>query len=1055
MCIAKKLSGYRSSPSESSDNHCTETASRRRQTPNEPQRNETNTVTDASEMNPVVTHSGTPPTGDCSMSCTSQNVAESTNLLSSIRDSVTTSANQDGSERMQVDVISGTCSNNSETTLASQVRPEEMEGNTTATAASSSILMASSNGSVSTIANEDTTGSMQAGVISAFSSTVMSSSNDSVATSADKDMSDEKQANVPAGASLTLMTSSEDPVSIFANKQGTQASDASAGSSTLVTSRYNSTAVVTCTGRTEGIHGEITSTPASTSFQGQHEETFTDDMMFSSSDEDEDGMDWEPAFSDHSGDESLTERDLETEKSYVNRTNFIETDDSFMTEDGPKDKLTTSEPLENSSTSFPQRINAEMVSTALTTVSGSDSYEGDMPLSLLAEVSSTVRKAKVSVKKGQGTKKKKGKGIKKNSDTPVDDGHVDEVSFSGSEEIVSVLQPDPPATAVKGSSNNGGISEGVDALGSTGFPGMDDVLQVIIEEEENALDFSHLETGLQTADDNMDDECVEINSQGDSSEEIESMSSNERGISSPREELNSNLGDASGGNLLIACGGHENTNSNDGALPDEQGAIEMDSVCEVSNDYGNISSDEDSISVLEQQKSTCSTSNVPGAHDKGINKQGCLSGLTQDAGKVEKSRAVARDQGVIESQVTRQETSRSARGTAPEQTVEVNNAGDLCSSVEITNDRSVLRTLPQSNGKSAKQKNKKNAGSRGSVNESNPSAPGKPAVPRTVKSTGKSAHLETGLETADVTIDDECVEINSLGDSNEERKSESMSSNERGISSPREELNSNQGDESGGNLLIACGSHDKTNSNDGALPDEQGAIEMDSVCEVSNDYGNISSDEDSISVLEQQKSTCSTSNVPGAHDKGINKQGCLSGLTQDAGKVEKSRAVARDQGVIESQVTRHESSRSARGTAPEQTEEINVADDLSSVEITNDRSVPRTLPQSNTKSVGQKNKKNASAKGSVNERSSSAPGKPAVTRTVKFTGKSAHRASQSNANAAEGNDADTETERNSQTITKTKEEPREDVSKAKFRSRGNMFACDLQTLELLWNFKGR
>ena len=804
MCIAKKLSGYRSSPSESSDNHCTETASRRRQTPNEPQRNETNTVTDASEMNPVVTHSGTPPTGDCSMSCTSQNVAESTNLLSSIRDSVTTSANQDGSERMQVDVISGTCSNNSETTLASQVRPEEMEGNTTATAASSSILMASSNGSVSTIANEDTTGSMQAGVISAFSSTVMSSSNDSVATSADKDMSDEKQANVPAGASLTLMTSSEDPVSIFANKQGTQASDASAGSSTLVTSRYNSTAVVTCTGRTEGIHGEITSTPASTSFQGQHEETFTDDMMFSSSDEDEDGMDWEPAFSDHSGDESLTERDLETEKSYVNRTNFIETDDSFMTEDGPKDKLTTSEPLENSSTSFPQRINAEMVSTALTTVSGSDSYEGDMPLSLLAEVSSTVRKAKVSVKKGQGTKKKKGKGIKKNSDTPVDDGHVDEVSFSGSEEIVSVLQPDPPATAVKGSSNNGGISEGVDALGSTGFPGMDDVLQVIIEEEENALDFSHLETGLQTADDNMDDECVEINSQGDSSEEIESMSSNERGISSPREELNSNLGDASGGNLLIACGGHENTNSNDGALPDEQGAIEMDSVGEVSNDYGNISSDEDSISVLEQHKSTCGTSNVPGAHDKGINKQGCLRGSTQDTGKVEKSRAVARDQGVIESQVTR-----------------------------------------------------------------------------------------------------------------------------------------------------------------------------------------------------------------------------------------------------------HESSRSARGTAPEQTEEINVADDLSSVEITNDRSVPRTLPQSNTKSVGQKNKKNASAKGSVNERSSSAPGKPAVTRTVKFTGKSAHRASQSNANAAEGNDADTETERNSQTITKTKEEPREDVSKAKFRSRGNMFACDLQTLELLWNFKGR
>ena len=706
------------------------------------------------------------------------------------------------------------------------------------------------------------------------------------------------------------------------------------------------------------------------------------------------------------------------------------------------------------STSSPQRINAEMVSTALTTVSGSDSFEDNMPLSLLAEVSSTVRKAKVSVTRGQGTKKKKGKGMKENSDVPADDGHVGEVSFSGSEEIVSVLRPDPPATAVKGIGSNGGINEGVDALGSTGFPGMDDVLQVIIEEEENALNGSHLETGLQTADDNMDDECVEISSLGDSSEErkSESMSSNERGISSPREELNSNEGDESGGNLLIAYGSHENTNSNDGALPDEQRAIEMDSVCEVSNDYGNVSSDEESISVLEQQKSTGSASNAPGAHEKGINEQGCLSGSTQDTGKVETSRAVARDQGVNESQVTRQESSRSARGTVPEQTVEVNNADDL-SSAEITNDRNVPRTLPRTNGKSARQKKKKNASTKGSVNERSTSAPGKPAVPRTVKSTCKSAHLETGLETADVNMDNECVEINSLGDSNEERKSESMSSNERGTSSPREELNSNERDESGGNLLIAYGSHENTNSNDGALPDEQGAIEMGSVCEVSNDYGNVSSDEESISVVEQHKSTYNTSNVPGAHNKGINEQGCLSGSTQDTGNVETSRAVARDQGVIESQVTRHASSHSVRGTAPEQTVEINVADDLSSVEITNGRSIPRTLPQSNTKSVRQKNKKNASAEGSVSERSSSALEKPAVPRTVNSTG--AHRASQSNANTADGNDVDTETEGNSQTIKKIKEEPREDVSKAKFRSRGNIFACDLQTLELLWNFKGR
>ena len=177
---------------------------------------------------------------------------------------------------MQVDVISGTCRSssllssriNSETTLGSQVRSEEMEGDTTAAAASSSILMASNNGSVSTTANEATSGSMQAGVISASSSTVMSSRNVSEATIPNKGMSDEKQADVFSGASLTLMTSSDDPVSTFANKQGTQAGDASVGSSTLVTSRYNSTAV------------EITSTLASANFQEQHEEAFTDDEMF-------------------------------------------------------------------------------------------------------------------------------------------------------------------------------------------------------------------------------------------------------------------------------------------------------------------------------------------------------------------------------------------------------------------------------------------------------------------------------------------------------------------------------------------------------------------------------------------------------------------------------------------------------------------------------------------------------------------------------------------------------------------------------------------------------
>ena len=810
------LSGYRSSPSESSDSHCTETASRRRNTPNEPQRNVTDTVLDASEMNPVDTQDGTPPAGDSSTSVTSQSVTESTNLISSSKDAITTSAYQDGSERMQIGVVSGTCSssslvsscNNSAATLGSQVRSEEMESDVTAPAAPSSVLMSASDDSVSTIATKHTSESIQAGVISASSSTVMSSSNDSLATGPNKDISGDAQADVPSGVSSTLMTSSDHPVSTIANREGTQASVASAGSSTLVTSRTCSNPTAVVTSRAEGIRDEISSTLESTNFQEQHEEAFTDEKMFSSSDEDGDGMDWEPAVSEHSEIESLTEPDLDTEKSFENtRNDVIGTDNSFMADTGPEDKRPSSEPPEISSISLPQRINAEIVSIALTAVSGSDSFEDDMPLSLLAEVSSSVKKAKVSVTRSQGSKKKTGKGMKKDSETPVDDDSVVEDFNSGSEEIVLVLQPDPPATILRGVSNNGDVSGDATALGSTGFPGMDDVLQVIIEEEENTLD-------------------------------------------------------------------------------------------------------------------TC------------------------------------------------------------------------------------------------------------------------------------SSQLETGLQTADVSEEDERVEINSPGDSGDKRKSESIISKEQGISLPRKEFDSSERDESGGNLLLACESHEKTatNNNDVALPDEQDAMETDSFCEVSNDFGNITSDEESISVLEQQTPTCSSLNARGAHDEGINKQGCFSGSAQDKRQVQKSR----DQGANGSQVTGEWCSQSARRTAPDLTEINNAVDLCSSVEIPNDRSVPRTLPQSNRKSPRQKNKKNASAKGSAPATSSSsASTRPAGHSTGTSAGKNAHRASQSNGNTLELNYVDTETEGNSQTIQKPKEEPREDVSKAKFRSRGNMFACDLQTLELLWNFKGR
>lgn len=740
MCIAKKLSGYRSSPSESSDTHCTETATRRRNTPSQPARNETDTVIDATEVNSVDSPDVTSRAVNCSTSGTSKSGTASTNSMSPSEESVTTNANHDSSERMQVDVISDTCSslplvsscNDSAATFGSQARSQEME--VVPTAASSSIAMASCNDSVATIANEGISHGRQAGVSSVASSTFTSSSHDSEATIVDKDTSHGTEAGVPSSASSTLISSRNDSASTIVNTNGTQARVTSACSSTLGTLRNSSTAVVACTDRADRVDDEIP-IPGSTSFQEQNEDTFADDKMFSSSDEDGEGMDWEPAVSEHSGVESEFEPENSFENTYRNN--------SLVTEEGPKDKRSSSEPSENSSA---QRIDAEMVSTALAAVSGSDSFGDDMPLALLAEVSSSVKKAEVSVTRGQGIKKKKGKVMKKNSDTKVHDGRIVEELNSGSEETVSVLKPDPPAAGLKAVSNNRDISEGVNALGSTNFPGMDDVLQVIIEEEENDLDSCHLETSLQNADVNVVEECVEITRQGDSSEErkSESISSKEQGISFSRIALNPNERSEGSSSLPLARGSHGETNGNDGVLLEKQDALEVDSFREVSNDYGNISNDEESISILEQQKSACGTLNAQGVHYKEINRQSCLGGSAQDTREADESRAVACDR-VNESQVNFGVSNHSAIGTSPDLTVEINSSGDTRSSVEVANDNNFHRTLPRSTCKISVQKSKKNAGTKGSVDKRSSSASAKLGVPSTAKSKCKSAHRASPL----------------------------------------------------------------------------------------------------------------------------------------------------------------------------------------------------------------------------------------------------------------------------------------------------------------------
>lgn len=697
--MAKQLSGYRSSLSESSDTHCTEIAPKKRKTPNQPRRSETEAVMDTREVTPVHTHSRT-------------------------TNSVATTADQGRFGEMQVAAVTaasstlGTCCK-SATAFANHGRPEEMQGGVAA--AASSTLVSPRSSSAAAFANQSRPGEMQDDVASAFSSTLVLPCSNSASAFANQGRPEETQVGV---TSATL--------------------------STLVTSCNNSAATTACIDGTDEMQDEITSTPTSNNFQVQNAGAFTDEKMFSSSDEDGEGMDWEPTVAEILEVHSPVECDFETDNEFENVSNNEGgSEDRCLIEDDPRDMCYSCEPPGNSSTDLPKKIDAEMVSTALTAVSDSDSSEDDLPLSLLCKASSLVNKTNTSVKRNRNSKEKEGRGIKKSRDSSQSDGENVEDSISRSEETVAVLPP----VGLKAFCNNNDIREGVNALESTDFPGMDDVLQVIIEEEERELDDYQCETRFENEEVNVEEGYVDANSPDDASEgrNAELINSKKQVRHSPMKDINPGGRCEGDDNLRLACESHGKTNNIDGALLDEEDVLGVDSFNDVTNDYANINTDEEGGVVLEQQR-PASDSRSPktrDARDKGIDKQGCSKGSTRDTRKVDKSRGFTRDQGGSDSQETRDGNGDKEGRTSPDCTAKVNHAEDLRSSVEITNNRDtedgMCKTLTQSTSKTSRQKNKKTVSAKRPVDKGSSCNPAKPAVPSTAKSRGKKVHRVNGV----------------------------------------------------------------------------------------------------------------------------------------------------------------------------------------------------------------------------------------------------------------------------------------------------------------------
>ena len=232
-----------------------------------------------------------------------------------------------------------------------------------------------------------------------------------------------------------------------------------------------------------------------------------------------------------------------------------------------------------------------------------------------------------------------------------------------------------------------------------------------------------------------------------------------------------------------------------------------------------------------------------------------------------------------------------------------------------------------------------------------------------------------------------------------------------------------------------------TISEEGSLPIEQDFVEYDSVVDLGND-DDISSDENVMNISQQTIAP----HVDGspiaqlAHDNETEQVDCPLGLTPESRELMgNSPSVSRDHG----EVSRDKAAASPASQSLEETTENKGGED----KISNNVEVTRTRSQCPNKRTIEKNERNVGSK-TANNRSSLIPAKHTATNATK-----------SNSSEVEDinvgmNNSETVSKKSSQKNDEHQESQTE-FSKPKFRSRTNIFTCDLQTLELLWNFKGK
>ena len=278
------------------------------------------------------------------------------------------------------------------------------------------------------------------------------------------------------------------------------------------------------------------------------------------------------------------------------------------------------------------------------------------------------------------------------------------------------------------------------------------------------------------------------------------------------------------------------------------------------------------------------------------------------------------------------------------------------------------------------------------------------------------------------------------------------------ISSSGRELIIEETQEGSDGLRLEWNTQGKSIDEIGICATEQDDAEDERFKDTSNGYDDVGNDEQVPNVSDQQQHVDSAPIIQTVHDKEARKESSSNSLKRDNQKAGHSRALTRDQVHVARDRSGYKAETWVDLPRSQDSEETSRKDSESN--ISTNAEGERTVPQPTDKRSNHKKERNFSAKPALDKRTSRMPAKSARPNTSKARVKNPKPVSASENGNSEVNALDLESKKRSRSSTTPKKnceaaDPCEDVSKAKFRSKNNIFTCDLQTLELLWNFKGK